>query len=208
MEKSIEKIWKEAFIEEQSLIVPKINDIYNQKSKSVIEKIKRTYEVDTKTLIPLAILLAVGMSIFSEVIIGFYSAFLILCLYFFNKKLLNKFNTIDIKSDNLTYLICYRNIITNITKATKKLMLFAIPLAILSIFILAYITKEKSFLNKFINTDTTIIEVLGIGFIIAFVVSIISYTVYTISTKVLYATLISKLDDIIYELNSLQEKIN
>lgn len=206
MEKSIEKIWTEAFINEQSLVAPKINNLYNQKSKSIINKIKRTYEIDNKGLIPMAIIVVIGMTFLSEIIIGLYAASLIICLYFFNSKLLSKFKAIDVKSDNLTYLKQYRHIINIIMKATKKLFVFAIPAAILSIFILAYNLKEKSFLSKFISNDTSLLKMISIGFLIAICVSIIGFVVYTISTKILYATHVSKLDDLIKEMNELKSE--
>ncbi|WP_299121901.1 hypothetical protein [uncultured Tenacibaculum sp.] len=204
MEKSIEKIWTEAFINEQSLIAPKINNLYNQKSKSIINKIKRTYEIDNKGLIPMAIIVVIGMTLLSEVIIGLYAAFLILCLYFFNSNLLKKFKDIDVKSDNLSYLKQYRYIISIIMKSTKKLFVFAIPAAVLSIFILAYNLKEKSFLSKFISSDTSLLKMISVGFLIAVCVSVIGFVVYNISTKILYATQISKLDDLIKEMDQLK----
>ncbi|MCF2873448.1 MULTISPECIES: hypothetical protein [unclassified Tenacibaculum] len=204
MEKSIEKIWTEAFINEQSLIAPKINNLYNQKSKSIINKIKRTYEIDNKGLIPMAIIVVIGMTLLSEVIIGLYAAFLILCLYFFNSNLLKKFKGIDVKSDNLSYLKQYRYIISIIMKSTKKLFVFAIPVAVLSIFILAYNLKEKSFLSKFISSDTSLLKMISVGFLIAVCVSVIGFVVYNISTKILYATQISKLDDLIKEMDQLK----
>ncbi|WNW03015.1 hypothetical protein RRF68_06350 [Tenacibaculum sp. HL-MS23] len=206
MEKSIEKIWNEAFIKEEALIAPKINNLYNQKSKSVISKIKRAYEIDNKGLIPMAVIVAVGMTLFSEAIIGFYGAFLIVCLYFFNKNLLKKFKTIDVTSDNLTYLKKYKNIINVIMKATKKLFVFAIPLAVLSIFALAFTIKEKSFLSKFISSDTSFLKIIGVGLLVALVVSIIGRIVYAISTKIVYASLISKLDAIIIEMQDLKNE--
>ncbi|KAB1155355.1 hypothetical protein F7018_12845 [Tenacibaculum aiptasiae] len=204
MEKSIEKIWTEAFINEQSLIAPKINNLYNQKSKSIINKIKRTYEIDNKGLIPMAIIVVIGMTLLSEVIIGLYAAFLILCLYFFNSNQLKKFKDIDVKSDNLSYLKQYRYIINIIMKSTKKLFVFAIPVAVLSIFILAYNLKEKSFLSKFISSDTSLLKMISVGFLIAVCVSVIGFVVYNISTKILYATQISKLDDLIKEMDQLK----
>lgn len=206
MEKSIEKIWNEAFIEEQSLIAPKINNIYNQKSKLIIDKIKRTYEFDNKGLLPIAGIVVIGGILLSETIIGLYGTFLILCLYFFNLSLLSKFSKIDVKSDNLTYLKNYRSVIKSITNATKKLLIFAIPLAVLSIFVLAYNVKKTSFLSKFISEDTTFIQLFGIGFAIAVVVAIIGKIAFTLSTKLLYGTLVSKLDDIIQELETLKKK--
>lgn len=41
MEKSIESIWKEGFLESDALVAPKLNDLYNQKSKHTIDKFKR-----------------------------------------------------------------------------------------------------------------------------------------------------------------------
>lgn len=204
MEKSIEKIWNDAFISEQSLIAPKVIDIYNKKSKSIIHKIKRTYEFDNKGLLPMAGIVIIGGILLSETIIAAYGAFLILCLYIFNSKLLSRFNTIDVKSDNLTYLKNYRNIITSVTNTTKKLFIFAIPIAVLSIFILAYNIKETSFLSKFISEDTTLFQMAGIGLVVAITVGIIGIIAFKISTKILYGTLVSKLDDIIKEIESLK----
>jgi len=204
MEKSIEKRWNEAFVNEQSLIAPKINDIYNQKSKSVINKIRRTYEFDNKGLLPMAGIVVIGGILLSETIIAAYGAFLILSLYFFNTRLLKRFKTIDVKSDNLTYLKNYRRVINSVSKATKKLFIFAIPLAIVSIFALAYGVKEQSFLSNYISSETSFIGILSIGLMVAIATAMIGYFVYTISTKVLYHSLISKLDDIIKELEELK----
>lgn len=205
MEKSIEKIWNESFINEQSLVAPKINDLYNQKSKSIISRIKRTYEIDNKGLIPIAVLVLITSIIFSQYIIGVYGTSLIIGLYFFNRNLLNRFNTIDIKSDNLTYLKNYRKIIDSVSKATKNLFMYIIPLVVLSIFILGYFIKDTSFLARFISKDTTLIEILGIGVTVVFIIFAIAMTIFKISTKILYGTLISKLDDIIKEIEELKQ---
>ena len=205
MEKSIEKLWNESFFNEQSLVAPKINDLYNQKSKSIISKIKRTYEIDNKGLIPIAALVFIISIVFSQYIIGVYGTILILGLYFFNKKLLNRFNTIDIKSDNLTYLKNYRTIIDSVSTATKNIFMYIIPLVVLSIFILGYLIKDTSFLDRFISKDTAFIEVLGIGAVVAFTVFVIAMIVFKISTKILYGTLVSKLDDIIKEIEELKQ---
>lgn len=204
MDKSIEKRWNEAFLDEQSLIAPKINDIYNQKSKSVINKIRRTYEFDNKGLLPMAGIVVIGGILLSETIIGAYGAFLILSLYFFNTRLLKRFTTIDVKSDNLTYLKNYRSVINSVSKATKKLFIFAIPLAIVSIFALAYGVKEQSFLSNYISSETSFIGILSVGLMVAIATVMIGYFVYTISTKVLYHSLISKLDNIIKEMEELK----
>ncbi|SEC84304.1 hypothetical protein SAMN04489761_3745 [Tenacibaculum sp. MAR_2009_124] len=204
MEKSIKNIWDESFISEKSLIAPKVNNLYNQKSKSIIHRIRRIYEFDNKGLIPMAVLTFVFLTVISEVVIGAYSALLILGLYFFNKKLLSRFKTLDIKSDTLTYLKEYRSITVSITKATKKLFVFILPLAVLSIFVIAFFMKEQSFLSKYISEDMSFLQAFSIGLIIAVIISIICNAVYAISTQLVYGTLFSKLDDIITEMETLK----
>ena len=41
MEKSIEAIWKEGFLEQDALVAPKINELYNQKSSDIVDKMTR-----------------------------------------------------------------------------------------------------------------------------------------------------------------------
>ncbi|TCI85174.1 hypothetical protein [Tenacibaculum sp. M341] len=204
MEKSIEKIWNESFIKEESFIAPKINDLYNKKSKSVINKIKRTYEIDNKGLIPMAILVLIGMIAFSEFIIGIYGSFLIICLYFFNKRLLSRFETIDIKLDNLSYLKKYQSIVASIIKSTKKLFMFGLPVAVMSIFILAYFIKEDSFLSNVLLNELTFIEAMGIGLGMTVFMSILCTIVYTISTNLVYGRQLRKLNEIISEMENLK----
>ncbi|MFD0993243.1 hypothetical protein [Tenacibaculum geojense] len=205
MEKSIEKIWNEAFINENAIVAPKINNLYNQKSKSIIHKIKRTYEFDNKGLLPISGIVAIGGILLNETIIGLYGTILILCLYYFNTKLLSRFEKLDVKSDNLTYLKNYRDVMNSVTKATKRMFIFVLPLLVLSIFILGFFLKEESFLSRFISSDTTFIEILGIGASVALIIAIICLFVFKVSNQLLYGTLVSKLNDLIHEIENLKE---
>ena len=205
MEKSIEKIWNEAFINEKALIAPKINDLYNQKSKSLIHKIKRTYELDNKGLLPLAGIVTIGGILLSETVIGLYGTLLILSLYVFNRSLLKKFDTIDVKSDNLKYLKDYKNIMTSVTKATKKMFVLALPVAVFSIFILAYFTKEDSFLSKVLTNNMSFTSMVVVGVIISVALAVICFVAFSFSNKILYAPKLAKLNAIIEEMEALKE---
>ncbi len=41
MDKSIETIWKEGFLRGDALVAPKVNDLYAQKSRHIVDKIQR-----------------------------------------------------------------------------------------------------------------------------------------------------------------------
>lgn len=205
MEKSIKTTWNTAFIKEQELIVPKINNLYTQKSQSIISRIQRTYEIDNKGLIPMAILVAVGMILFSEAIIGLYAAFLIVCLYVFNSRLLQRFKTIDVNSDNLSYLKTYRDVINSVMSASKKLFMYAIPLAILSIFGLSLILNEHSFLSQIISKDMSAIKIIAISTLLGAAISVLGFAVFKLSTQLLYGRHILRLNDIIKDIEVLNE---
>lgn len=46
MEKSIESIWKEGFLNKDALVAPKIMDLYNKKSIHIIDKFKRMFKIN------------------------------------------------------------------------------------------------------------------------------------------------------------------
>ena len=51
MEKSIESIWKEGFLEKDAMVAPKINNLYNQKSIHIIDKFKRMFKINLNALV-------------------------------------------------------------------------------------------------------------------------------------------------------------
>ena len=56
MEKSIEQIWQNGFLNED-LVIPKIKSLYNQKSISLVESIINKFKKEVLLLIPLGILI-------------------------------------------------------------------------------------------------------------------------------------------------------
>ncbi len=56
MGRSIEAIWKKGFLDSDSLVAPKVNDLYNQKSKTIIDKFKRMMKVNIYVIMVFAFL--------------------------------------------------------------------------------------------------------------------------------------------------------
>ena len=57
MEKSIETIWKEGFLQSEALLAPKLNNLYTQKSISLVEKFRRRYKINRIAIIVFACIL-------------------------------------------------------------------------------------------------------------------------------------------------------
>lgn len=51
MEKSIETIWKDGFLRSDALVAPKLNDLYNQKSTHIIDKIIRMGRINLYAIV-------------------------------------------------------------------------------------------------------------------------------------------------------------
>ncbi|SDZ98391.1 hypothetical protein SAMN05443667_101510 [Flavobacterium gillisiae] len=57
MEKSIETIWKEGFLNSDALVAPKLNNLYNQKSIDIVDKFKRMYKINRVAILVFAFLI-------------------------------------------------------------------------------------------------------------------------------------------------------
>lgn len=200
MEKSIENIWTNSFIAEEKLSAPKLNKLYSQKSKSIIEKLKRTYEIDNKSLLPMAVIFGLGFGYSISIVIGVYTFFTLIGLYLYNNKLLKELYTIDISSENYTYLVTSKKVINKITKSSKRLVLFVIPTIVLVGFLL--FAPSSDFITDFVSTKSTgtLISSAIFGLV---GIALIAYFSYFIGFKLVYANLLSKLDDLIADIEAL-----
>jgi len=61
MEKSIETIWKEGFLEADALVAPKLNNLYTQKSIHIVDKFKRMFRNNLRGIVIGAIVI-LGLS--------------------------------------------------------------------------------------------------------------------------------------------------
>ena len=124
MEKSIENIWKEGFLESDALVVPKINDLYNQKSIHLIDKFKRMFKIN---------LIAIVAFSFAFLVISFFVGIPIMGIIFFvtlsvlvyiNKKLLNDLEKIDLGESSYKYLKVFNQWIKKQVTINKKISRF------------------------------------------------------------------------------------
>ena len=112
MEKSIETIWKEGFLDEKALIVPKINSIYNQKSIDIVDKFRRMYKINIIGLVIFAAII-LPVSIGVEIpYMGIPMFFLFLFIAFFAQKFKNKLDKIgNINKINIVKIFIIKMII-------------------------------------------------------------------------------------------------
>ena len=200
MEKSIENIWENGFKNPEDLKVDKVFNYYEKKSNLLIEKLQRTYQLDNKSLLPIAVVLGLGLSVYGHIILGLYVMGLLITLFFYNKKILYSFEDIKISNSNYEYLVSYRSTIKRTIKSTTRVVGLIFPLLILPGYLLFY--KNTAFyisvLDKFSG-----IQLIMIIFSAVIVFAFLFIFIYRVSTKVLYGNYMNQLDNMIKDLEAL-----
>jgi hypothetical protein len=199
MEKSINDIWTKGFENSNELTSPKTVNLYNQKSKLLLEKIKKTYQTDNKSLIPIAFLFAITFSIGGKILLGFYGMTLIIGLFFLNQKLLINLENIKITSSNYDYLITYKKAIKKVVLSTYKLLAFGLPTIVLIGFWI-YFKDTNRYLDIIKETSTLKISLIVLS--LAGFISLAGISIYKITNNLLYKKHLNDLDAIISDLES------
>jgi hypothetical protein len=202
MEKSIETIWSEGFLKSGELLVPKVNNLYNQKSKLVIEKYKKTYRVDNFLLIPFSLLVAGGFSYGGHVDLGIYGMVLILALFFLNRSRIKSLQKIDLKLDSFNYLVRFRDGIKKNVRFYTRLIGIGTPVVILPSYWM-YFRKMESF-QKFIS-EVQPFELILIVLCLALFLSLVGVLAVKLDTRVVYGKMIKRMDEIISDMEELRE---
>ena len=200
MGKSIESIWNEGFLNNEMLVAPKLNNLYTKKSTLLIEKIKKTYTVDNKSIIPIALLFAAGFSYAGHVTLGLYGMALMIALFFLNRTKLQKLEKIKITSSSYQYLVAYKNIIKELKNFSSKLLAFGLPIAIIPGYWL-FFRKTDLFQQLILKIETPYLILIVTG--LALLISFLGVLIYKLSTAIVYGNLIKKLDEIIDDMETL-----
>ena len=201
MENSIETIWTKGFLKEEALAAPRINNLYQKKSKLLIEKLKRTYKTDNRSIIPLAIISVVGFSLFGHVILGLYVMALMLGMFFLNKKKLASLERISINTTSFEYLLEYRKMFFQLKIFYTRLLGFGLPISGMIGYALFF--WNSPLLEAFLQLELVYIVGILLGFSV--VLSALGILAYRISLNLIYGKFIRKLEDMIEDMNELRK---
>ena len=104
MKNSIEVIWKEGFLNEKSLVAPKINDLYNQKSKDLVDKMKRMYRINLIAIVIMSIVFPIMYYFLDVIWQGVAVSILLLLTVWYSKRQKRSIKTLDHGATSLDYL--------------------------------------------------------------------------------------------------------
>jgi len=155
MEKSIEQIWQNGFLNED-LVIPKIKSLYNQKSISLVESIINKFKKGVLLLIPLGILIFlfnITLDNDNAIFWGFISVIPCFFGFLIGKKQVTSIKEIDYKSNSYDYLVSIREKINQIRSFNKRLIITSVPLGSLPIFIYTYFNQQGKTIGEIFGVD-------------------------------------------------------
>ena len=132
MEKSIESIWKDGFLKKDALVVPKLNDLYNQKSIDIVDKFRRMYRINIIGLIVFAVVLLPIATITKIPYMGMPMFILFLTIAFFGSKFKRKLDNINKNLNSYQYLKTFDNWTKEMIEFNTKLSRYMYPYVFLS----------------------------------------------------------------------------
>ncbi|WP_298418349.1 hypothetical protein [uncultured Kordia sp.] len=205
MEKSIEHIWKEGFINTQSLVAPKIQNLYNQKSKHLGDKLLRMLNTEPKMLLIMAVVFLFGnYAIGNSFWPGSIASIWCIVWYFIIKKQIQHIEKANKEVNCHDFLKSLHKLLLQSRASITKMLWIGTPMLVLPMAIYTYYNQY----------DKTFGEIFGVEslaypnelvFAIVPLATVFSVVFYRFSFKMGYGPIANKLKQLISDIEALQQ---
>ncbi len=213
MEKSIETIWKEGFLNEKSLVAPKINNLYNQKSMHLVDKIQRMFRVNLAIIVITAIVFPIIYYFLDALWQGVAASLLLLLTAWYNKGQMDSITTLDQGVTSLDYLKSLDSWLKDVLSKSEKIARFSYPLYLLIAISTIGSAWNKQGLTLKIHQkfpDLLFIEniplfALIMAGVIVLLMFCFSVKIYKWEIRLMYGRVLGKLEETIAEMEKLKQ---
>lgn len=212
MEKSIEQIWKDGFINEKSLSIPKLNNLYNQKSIHLIDRFKSRFKINYYYIIFLAFfMLAMGVAVQAP-ITGSMLFLLLLPLVFISKRNNETLLKVEYSDNSYEYVKTFDNYLKEKMQGLGVYYQIFYP-AFVTIMIFGCLESAwgDKIINNVMNNPNTIfwneIPIVWASIISALILlaAIFAKPLYKFDIKLGYGSIMQKLDELVKEMEDLRK---
>jgi len=213
MEKSIETIWKEGFLKTNALVAPQLNDLYDQKSGHLVDKMMRMFRLNGIYVIGLAAFLLL-ISILSGVpVAGIVMVLLFLPLIIYGQQQLKVVKSIDKGASSYQYLKSFDEWLKAAIAGYTRIYRLIYPLFILTLFFGYWfasptqpITRKltEKFPDAFYLVNGVPVYWLAGAVVLAVLSAIFAGRIYRWDMNTIYGRVFKKLDEIIYDMEELR----
>ena len=204
MEKSIETVWKQGFVEEASLGIPKVTNLYNRKSIHLMDKLMRMMKLDLWSTLPVAVIVGGWLAYSSQSLwVGLVTFLTCLALFFVAKSRIDALEKLEKGQSCYHYLQSVKQWIQDCMRFYTRLLGIGAPVFVLVIHlilmnfpgdnVLSVMYERLGFEGRiwFIGLTMTVASVVGVLF-------------YRLSVKLVYGGILSRLNSLIADMNELR----
>jgi hypothetical protein len=216
MEKSIENIWNQGFLDEGALIAPKINKLYETKSINTIDKFRSMYHKNYWFLWLILAVNLIGGYTMVNIYLGVYMAGLFVPILLLSKKQIKLMDSIDPNESSYLYLKTFDSWLQKMINDFRLVYQFFYPLYFVGMvwFLALMDTNEDgeyiSGVNRILDSEQ-VFKIGGVPVIwvssILLLTGIIAYfspKIYMFDIRLVYGRLMDRLDVMMKEMNELR----
>lgn len=213
METSIETIWKDGFLKSDTLLAPKLNNLYNQKSKHIIEKFNRMFKRNLIALV-LGSTLFLIYSIFADILVMGIGTFIISnSIVIVNIKLMKTLKNIDKNVSSYNYLKAFDKWLKDQLRINRKLARIYYPLFFITAIAGIWFSGNfQTLLSEILGKPHQIYLVNGFPvlwmlpiILIASLMAIFGDKIYNFDVNLIYGRVFRKLNDMIADIEELRK---
>ncbi|WP_303315416.1 hypothetical protein Q4Q34_15260 [Flavivirga abyssicola] len=217
MEKSIESIWEQGFLNKEALIVPKLNNLYEKKSISLVEKYKRMFNKNMMLLSLASIILLVFTLLIGMPFMGIPMFVILNVMVLIDKTFANKLNQIDNTKTCYHYLKKVKTWMDHKTSVNSMLARVLYPYMFISMF-LGYwyfdlngtiIGKRVVYLLSEYYPNIALVFgfplcILLVVFVVAIALSYLGKSIYLWDLKLGYGNILKRINDLLSDIEELR----
>tara|TARA_R110001583_G_scaffold49099_1_gene153767 strand:+ start:27897 stop:28538 length:642 start_codon:yes stop_codon:yes gene_type:complete len=213
MEKSIETIWKDGFLNNNALVAPKVNNIYNLKSKHIISKFNRMFKRNLIGLV-LGSSLFLIYSFFADILIMGIGTFIISnAIVIVNLKLMKKLKNIDKNVSSYNYLKAFDKWLKDQLRINRKLARIYYPLFFITAIAGIWFSGNfQTLLSEILGKPHQIYLINGFPILwmlpvilIAGLMAVFGDKIYNFDVNLIYGRIFRKLNEIIADIEELRK---
>ncbi|MFT5541646.1 MAG: hypothetical protein ACI96N_000831 [Arenicella sp.] len=213
MIKSIETMWKEGFINEAHLSVPKINDLYNRKSQNIVDKLRNMFAINIKAIMVGSLIMFIVMSLIGAPFLGLYICCLLVPLIIIAKKELKKSVDLSKGQSSYDYIMSFNNWLQSSIKVYSGYYKIFYPMFFLGMATQAIVSKAGGkLIALLVDALPTSIIILGQPYYILLALALLTIIIaryaeslYRLDLNIVYGRQLKKLDELIIDMEELRK---
>jgi hypothetical protein len=213
MEKSIESIWKEGFLQKNAMVAPKLNNLYNKKSIHIIDKFKRMFKINLNALVIFSFILLPVSFLVKIPVMGVMMFILFNVIVIVNKRLLKGLDKIDKNVSSYQYLKSFDTWMQEQIAIGVKMSGYIYPYIFIAMVAGFWFSSDfRETLNRILgNYQPDMIYGMSIYWMASMLVIIILLAVfggriYKLDLNIVYGGILKKLAELISDMEDLQKE--